>query len=140
MKCPKCSNDFLATEVDGYPVRSCSGCGGIWFNASELAEFARRNAGQSQTSAPKLEPQSRPVPTDLECPACDIGYLEQIDVRGVRLDRCSECRGLYVDLGELEEIAGPISPSSGGFDDFMKVIAATVALTGLGAVGDLDID
>jgi len=35
------------------------------------------------------------------CPKCG-GALEEIDHRGVKIDRCQGCAGVYLDRGELE--------------------------------------
>lgn len=39
----------------------------------------------------------------MRCPKC--GYeMEEIGERGVKIDRCTKCGGVYLDQGELEEI------------------------------------
>jgi hypothetical protein len=37
----------------------------------------------------------------MKCPKCGAG-LETIEQRGLSIDRCPECRGLWLDHGELE--------------------------------------
>lgn len=111
LACPKCRQAFARQEVDGAPVLSCGGCGGIWFTADGMSEFLKKAAQAGGGAVPlEIEPEETPVPTEVGCPSCETGGLDTIKVRGVALDRCWECHGIYIDLGELEEVAGPISP------------------------------
>lgn len=49
----------------------------------------------------------RKVPSMLPvCPACDVG-LFMLRFRGIEVDYCDRCRGLWLDAGELEALAGP---------------------------------
>jgi Zn-finger nucleic acid-binding protein len=43
----------------------------------------------------------------LLCPRCRDVSLEEIEVGDVPLDRCPRCAGLWLDHGEIVEIAGP---------------------------------
>jgi hypothetical protein len=39
----------------------------------------------------------------MRCPKCGMGLI-QIDYRGIKIDRCSGCDGVWLDAGELESI------------------------------------
>ena len=39
----------------------------------------------------------------LRCPSCD-GSMQVVDRRGVRIDICAECRGVFLDRGELDKL------------------------------------
>lgn len=41
----------------------------------------------------------------MRCPKCGM-ELHPIVFRGVTLDKCFQCQGLYLDDGELDKIAG----------------------------------
>ena len=43
------------------------------------------------------------MPAQGPCPACG-GQLVQVERSGVRIDACRQCRGVFLDRGELEEI------------------------------------
>jgi Zn-finger nucleic acid-binding protein len=43
------------------------------------------------------------VATDLICPKCQ-GRMRTYERSGVHLDQCSECRGIFLDRGELEHL------------------------------------
>ena len=40
----------------------------------------------------------------LGCPKCGMELIE-IDYRGIKVDKCSECEGVWLDAGELEAIS-----------------------------------
>ncbi len=40
----------------------------------------------------------------LNCPKCRI-ELNEIDYKGIRIDKCSRCGGIWLDAGELDEIS-----------------------------------
>ncbi|HSB06639.1 MAG TPA: zf-TFIIB domain-containing protein [Thermodesulfobacteriota bacterium] len=37
----------------------------------------------------------------MKCPKCGMELIE-IDFRGIKVDKCSECEGVWLDAGELE--------------------------------------
>jgi Zn-finger nucleic acid-binding protein len=57
-------------------------------------------------------------PVSLICPKCQ-GAMRAYERSGITVDQCTECRGIYLDRGELErlldaEAAAP-TPASAGF-------------------------
>ncbi|MBF8271780.1 MAG: hypothetical protein HW380_885 [Magnetococcales bacterium] len=56
----------------------------------------------------------------LVCPNCNVGMLV-VQRSGIELDTCPQCRGVWLDRGELEKLLQPIrnemqnQESSGGF-------------------------
>jgi hypothetical protein len=40
----------------------------------------------------------------MKCPKCGMGLIE-IDYKGIRVDKCSSCEGIWLDAGELEAIS-----------------------------------
>ena len=40
----------------------------------------------------------------MHCPRCENVTLDEMDRAGVTVDRCPECRGVWLDRGELEKI------------------------------------
>ena len=39
----------------------------------------------------------------MRCPKCGIQLVE-IDYKGIKIDKCTECNGVWLDHGELETI------------------------------------
>ena len=44
------------------------------------------------------------TPLQLECPKCD-GTLVETDFGGIKIDVCNSCSGVWLDPGELTQIA-----------------------------------
>ncbi|MBN1626177.1 MAG: zf-TFIIB domain-containing protein [Deltaproteobacteria bacterium] len=40
----------------------------------------------------------------MRCPKCGMELIE-IDYKNIRIDKCSECEGIWLDAGELETIS-----------------------------------
>ena len=39
----------------------------------------------------------------MKCPKCGMQLVE-IDYKGLKVDECSECRGVWLDAGEVQQI------------------------------------
>jgi uncharacterized protein len=40
----------------------------------------------------------------MRCPKCGMELIE-IDYKNIKIDRCSECEGIWLDAGELETVS-----------------------------------
>ncbi|MCL5978558.1 MAG: zf-TFIIB domain-containing protein [Nitrospirae bacterium] len=40
----------------------------------------------------------------MRCPKCGMELIE-IDYKNIKIDKCSECEGIWLDAGELEAVA-----------------------------------
>lgn len=40
----------------------------------------------------------------MRCPKCGMELIE-IDYKGIKIDKCSECGGIWLDAGELEAVS-----------------------------------
>lgn len=68
-------------------------------------EFERRKK-LAEERAKALEAQERERPSELHwmrCPKCGSELVE-VEFRGVRIDKCIGCAGLWLDSGELEQL------------------------------------
>lgn len=53
----------------------------------------------------------------LNCPVCQ-GQMREVNKGGVLIDTCTQCRGVWLDRGELEKLSammGDVPPASAGF-------------------------
>lgn len=114
MKCPHCSTMLRAIEYEGIELESCDACGGEWLDVEELGKIVRlrevmfdeaeRRALASAASIAGVRLAG--VDRDLVCPKCG-GTADPINYggdSGIILDRCTTCRGLWLDGAELEKI------------------------------------
>ena len=55
----------------------------------------------------------------MRCPKCGMQLVE-IDYRTIKIDRCTACDGIWLDAGELEEIARFDTPVMNKFFSIFK--------------------
>lgn len=48
----------------------------------------------------------------MKCPACTTSDLLMTDRQGVEIDYCPQCRGVWLDRGELDKIIERSSPAA----------------------------
>ena len=82
------------------------GCGGIWFDLSELERVDARSAASLHTIwRDPIKPVLRTEPRT--CPRCPNQVLQKewfSDLKKVEIDRCPTCGGIWLDEGEFSRI------------------------------------
>ena len=53
----------------------------------------------------------------MQCPKCGMELIE-INYKGIKIDECSECEGIWLDAGELETVA---KLEKSGLDKFFSI-------------------
>jgi Zn-finger nucleic acid-binding protein len=107
MKCPACKSPLREKGAGGMTVDVCyGGCGGIWFDATELERVSARAAATLHTiwQGPGANMKSTGPRV---CPRCDPQVLERkwfSEARQVEIDECPTCRGIWLDAGEFTRI------------------------------------
>ncbi len=101
--CPRCgAADVRPLDPKGRAVR-CGGCGGTWIGGHASGDFLREQVGVDPSMVPSLAEQHGGG--RLICPGC-AQRLQQLPLRGVLVDACLGCGGLWLDAGELAAITG----------------------------------
>jgi len=114
MKCPNCQGQLSAITYEGLQIETCPSCGGEWLDSDELGKIVRlrqqRFSEQEQQAIAQAEPVSgiklADVDRDLTCPKCG-GTTDAINYAvdtGIIIDRCTACRGFWLDGAELENV------------------------------------
>jgi Zn-finger nucleic acid-binding protein len=111
--CPKCQGRLHedTLKASGVRVDSCPSCRGMWFERDELATH-------SATVEGRLVPGVDADISRRRCPACRVPMTKfKYSGTDVEIDLCEECRGVWLDQGELKHLeAGPAEEdASGGF-------------------------
>ena len=107
MKCPSCKNPLREKSAGDMTLDVCyGGCGGIWFDASELERVNARAA--STLHSIWQVPVGRVNLTEPRwCPRCPELILERkwfSDLQQVEIDQCTKCGGIWLDAGEFTRI------------------------------------
>lgn len=53
----------------------------------------------------------------MNCPKCGMKLIE-IEYKKIKIDKCSHCEGIWLDVGELDEI---LKDKEGRFTSFLKI-------------------
>ena len=102
--CPKCLLPMAVWESKGLVLNHCHTCKGLWFDAGELEEYLARSQAHFQES------QLAAIgDTSFYCPRCRSARLGRAYVDSVPLDLCPQCRGIFLDLGEVHALLGAVS-------------------------------
>lgn len=114
MKCPACQAQLETETYEGIEIETCPSCGGEWLDNKELAHIvAAREArfSEEERQALAAAPKVCGVALDderrrLNCPKCG-GSTSPINYgyeSGVVIDKCTACRGIWLDSRELENV------------------------------------
>jgi protein-arginine kinase activator protein McsA len=70
-------------------------------------ELERRKKWASEQGA-KMEAEHKEQLKQLhwmKCPKCGMD-LKEIELHGVKVDQCASCGGVFLDAGEMDQVAG----------------------------------
>jgi hypothetical protein len=84
-----------------------AGCGGLWFEASELARVDEPDEGiGAALEAALTHPAGPQRSAPIRCTRCEVVMREHRyrDIPGALVDECERCRGFFLDAGELRAI------------------------------------
>ena len=73
-----------------------------YFIREEMKKL-RQQARDTQAQIEKAEIEKAQKLHYMKCPKCGMD-LNEIDFRGIKVDKCFSCEGIYLDKGELEAI------------------------------------
>ncbi len=114
MNCPKCRAFLRTTQYEGIQIETCDSCQGEWLDADELGKIVKIREMKFSESERLAIVRSTTitgvrlddVDRDLPCPKCG-GATDAINYggdSGIIIDRCTQCRGFWLDDGELEKV------------------------------------
>jgi Zn-finger nucleic acid-binding protein len=104
-RCPRDANALSEVDMLGRAVFSCAKCSGMWIGGQHVASlFADLGIAQAVAHGPA-------APHALRCPVDGSGLRLSLQ-KGVQVDVCPTCHGLWSDGGELKRLARrPDAPS-----------------------------
>ncbi len=103
--CPRCAVEMTDMARGAVEALRCPLCRGFWIHQEGLAHDILTTAGQKGVRLPGVSFLEGPAArTDLPCPDCEAKMLETLTLRGVAVERCPACAGLFLQEGEGELI------------------------------------
>jgi uncharacterized protein len=103
--CPKDQTALTPTRLrlrgPEVEVDECSRCGGIFLDADEILHLSGDHALNQQLRQGAPDDHS-----GRQCPECHV-RMEHEYAKGVELEACPRCHGLWLDKGELAKLVGP---------------------------------
>ena len=123
MICPNCQTRLQTINYEGISIETCSKCNGEWLDDAELGKIVRIREVKFDPDERRAIAESttirgvvlKDVDRDLKCPKCG-GTTDAVNYggdTGIIIDRCTTCRGIWLDEHELEKIQMVIE----GWDD-----------------------
>lgn len=108
--CLSCGKTLSEVSIGDIKVDACmDGCGGVWFDQSELARVDNPGEAANDTVLQRLlSLPGSPAPADRQkmCPRCST-KLKPHSFRGqaeILIEECYGCGGVWLDGGELQAI------------------------------------
>lgn len=112
--CPNCRGIMDREELGSFCIDRCPDCGGIWLDAAELDKVMTLNkSGTSKGVVDRLDvgkrvPRGRTGTRSMrQCPreGAALTITDSPTQRHVTYDLCPACRGIFLDAGELKDLA-----------------------------------
>jgi Zn-finger nucleic acid-binding protein len=99
-KCPRCQVKLTILNVRDIELDACPKCMGIWFDSTELDKVIG-----GAKSFEEMAYLSQPLGGKIFCPNCG-DKMHYSTLKDVTIDFCKKCEGVWLDTGELSELAG----------------------------------
>lgn len=103
--CPDCDTRMQpfwlpSSKVEGAEVEldRCNDCGGVWFDAGELAEATRRAVTPGKQR------------TDRQCPECQVPLVRGVLAGGVDVETCAQCKGTFLEARDMDALTKRPAP------------------------------
>ena len=106
MKCPADQAAMRLIEDKGISLDWCELCDGIWLDAGELTRLAQTASDMPNLPPPAKEARKKASNGRVTCPRCQqlMEELPYNEGTAFLVDRCTRCRGLWLERGELQKI------------------------------------
>lgn len=107
--CPACTKELspYRDDLTTLEIDSCFYCHGQWFDYNELRRFFTAPKLYSKFKLPQhnFKVKVKDAPEKRICPRCpDNVVLEATTIDQVEVDECSNCRGIWLDSGEISRL------------------------------------
>lgn len=134
MKCPRDGTELKPVRLSSIVLDKCHTCDGIWCDRGEIKAIrqAKLTGVEAELEGKYGNPEVKVVETDghMRCPRCEgrlIG-MSYVIHSPMRVDRCNECFGYWLDAGELDSALGKPRRSKEDTNEFrIKTVLRSVS-------------
>jgi Zn-finger nucleic acid-binding protein len=125
-KCPHCRLELEVQSHAGIEGAVCPECHGVWLPAPALKNAIRLYAADHGVALETVSLLEGPAhQSALPCPQCASSSLQVITLRGVEVEKCVSCGGLFLDGGDRAVIAERVMRAAATWDlanqEFLRV-------------------
>lgn len=105
--CPVCVNDMQVIQYLDIELDYCRACGGLWFDNGEMEKIlSKKNVPRRLTHPIAYDfSQRKKEEGERLCPRCGV-VMKVINHKGVAVDVCMQCQGIWLDRYELSKLMG----------------------------------
>ena len=133
MNCPIDHSGLNYHEQGGIAFHYCGECHGMFFNKKNLLACLRAgNVATESSKSPRVGADVTSKVVKRECPSCHAATMCDKLLDEIAIDICPECKGVWLDAGELDKIVERHHRKHGdgnkGRDDYDDVAQETGAL------------
>ncbi|MCF7908669.1 MAG: zf-TFIIB domain-containing protein [Candidatus Omnitrophica bacterium] len=115
INCPKCLGKLEEKNVENVKVDICWVCEGVWFDRGELekvlvadsTDFNKIDVDRDILDGQEAKKMHDELDKKIsKCPRCtsDIELVKERYPKGVSVDACPECSGIWLDGGEIHKL------------------------------------
>jgi len=127
--CPIDAKPVSAKQTDGLDVKACEACGGAWLPSSSAGTlFSRLPNGVAHKTRFREGLRFQGRSSSLSCLDCGT-VMRTVVQRGVEIDVCADCGGMWFDGGELQRF------QQSGLGKSARIGAVAAGGAALGAAG-----
>ena len=113
IKCPRCRTTMRVRPVAGTVIDTCEDCEGLWLDEGELDKIIAKGGGdiirilsmRDELNTERRSWNDLDSNADAPCPRCDVpmNRYEADGIKGLVIDGCGKCKGVWYDGGEIDE-------------------------------------
>lgn len=105
MNCPKCSDtDLKQEQYEGVAVHRCPNCQGLFLDHDDLGKLLALEDINGIDNPEFTEISERQDMVTGRCGRCGVEMEPVWGPANMRLDRCPQCKGVFLDQGELAAV------------------------------------
>lgn len=56
----------------------------------------------------------------MRCPVCEVTRMREVEKNGVLIDICPDCKGVWLDRGELDKLMAGVKEVRNDFDNWYE--------------------